>query len=144
MVPIAPWPIVHVHLQPAALPPRLASPSVAELAFTVDFPKLNLVRRSDHLFGIFDGTMWATVRERVRPIGAVPSQRVVQNRSARRDRPGSSGTPLTWRLRLQSDVRPLLMDSVPSDIVLHVAVLVVYACAAYYVALVLTRRRLLR
>jgi lipooligosaccharide transport system permease protein len=40
--------------------------------------------------------------------------------------------------------RPLLMDAVPEDIALHVAVLVAYACAAYYIALVLTRRRLLR
>jgi lipooligosaccharide transport system permease protein len=40
--------------------------------------------------------------------------------------------------------RPLLTDAVPADIVLHVAVLFAYACAAYGVALVLTRRRLLR
>jgi len=40
--------------------------------------------------------------------------------------------------------RPLLMDAVPEDIALHVVVLVAYACAAYYIALVLTRRRLLR
>jgi lipooligosaccharide transport system permease protein len=40
--------------------------------------------------------------------------------------------------------RPLLMDGIPPDIALHLAVLVAYALAAYYVALVLTRRRLLR
>ena len=40
--------------------------------------------------------------------------------------------------------RPLLMDEVPRDLALHVAVLLAYACSAYYVALVLTRRRLLR
>ena len=40
--------------------------------------------------------------------------------------------------------RPLLMDAVPPDLALHVAVLLAYACSAYYVALVLTRRRLLR
>jgi lipooligosaccharide transport system permease protein len=40
--------------------------------------------------------------------------------------------------------RPLLMNEVPADAVLHVAVLAAYACAAYYIALVLTRRRLLR
>ena len=40
--------------------------------------------------------------------------------------------------------RPLLTDNVPPDIVLHVAVLLAYAVAAFYVALVLTRRRLLR
>ena len=32
----------------------------------------------------------------------------------------------------------------PTDILLHVAVLLAYAGVAYYVALVLTRRRLLR
>ena len=40
--------------------------------------------------------------------------------------------------------RPLLMNEVPADALLHVAVLLAYACFAYYVALVLTRRRLLR
>jgi lipooligosaccharide transport system permease protein len=40
--------------------------------------------------------------------------------------------------------RPLLSGKVPGNVVLHVAVLLAYACAAYYVALVLTRRRLLR
>jgi lipooligosaccharide transport system permease protein len=39
--------------------------------------------------------------------------------------------------------RPLLSGKVPNNIVLHIAVLLAYACAAYYVALVLTRRRLL-
>ena len=40
--------------------------------------------------------------------------------------------------------RPLMMDRVPPDIVLHVVVLLAYALVAYYIALVLTRRRLLR
>ena len=40
--------------------------------------------------------------------------------------------------------RPLLMEIVPANIVLHIAVLLAYALVAYYVALVLTRRRLLR
>jgi lipooligosaccharide transport system permease protein len=40
--------------------------------------------------------------------------------------------------------RPLLMGHVPGDIFLHIAVLLVYAVAAYFVALLLTRRRLLR
>ena len=40
--------------------------------------------------------------------------------------------------------RPLLSGKVPDNIVLHIAVLLAYACTAYYVALVLTRRRLLR
>jgi lipooligosaccharide transport system permease protein len=40
--------------------------------------------------------------------------------------------------------RPLLMGEPPSGVLSHVAVLVAYACAAYYAALVLTRRRLLR
>jgi lipooligosaccharide transport system permease protein len=39
--------------------------------------------------------------------------------------------------------RPLLSGKVPDNIILHIAVLLAYACAAYYVALVLTRRRLL-
>jgi len=40
--------------------------------------------------------------------------------------------------------RPLLLGQVPTNVVLHVAVLIAYAAAAYYVALVLTRRRLLK
>jgi lipooligosaccharide transport system permease protein len=40
--------------------------------------------------------------------------------------------------------RPLMLDTIPTDIVLHVAVLAAYAAAAYCVALLLTRRRLLR
>ncbi len=40
--------------------------------------------------------------------------------------------------------RPLLMGNAPGDIALHIAVLLVYAAAAYFVALLLTRRRLLR
>lgn len=40
--------------------------------------------------------------------------------------------------------RPLMLGRVPDGIVLHVAVLAVYAVGAYYVALVLTRRRLLK
>ena len=40
--------------------------------------------------------------------------------------------------------RPLMTGRVPTDIALHIAVLVVYAAIAYYVALVLTRRRLLK
>src|SRR6202051_3081055 len=39
--------------------------------------------------------------------------------------------------------RPLLSGNVPDNIIFHIAVLLAYACAAYYVALVLTRRRLL-
>ena len=40
--------------------------------------------------------------------------------------------------------RPLLMGNVPDAIALHVLVLVGYAAAGYFVALVLTRRRLLK
>jgi lipooligosaccharide transport system permease protein len=40
--------------------------------------------------------------------------------------------------------RPLLMGTVPADIALHIAVLLAYAAVAYFAALVLTRRRLLR
>jgi lipooligosaccharide transport system permease protein len=40
--------------------------------------------------------------------------------------------------------RPLLMGKAPQGIALHIAVLFAYACAAYFAALVLTRRRLLK
>jgi lipooligosaccharide transport system permease protein len=40
--------------------------------------------------------------------------------------------------------RPLLSHRLPPDAVLHVAVLIAYAVGAFYIALVLTRRRLLR
>jgi len=40
--------------------------------------------------------------------------------------------------------RPLMLGRFPDDVLLHVAVLLAYAIAAYYVALVLTRRRLLK
>ena len=40
--------------------------------------------------------------------------------------------------------RPLLDGRIPDNVPLHLAVLLAYAIAAYYVALVLTRRRLLR
>ena len=40
--------------------------------------------------------------------------------------------------------RPLLTGSVPDNIALHVLVMLAYACVAYYAALVLTRRRLLK
>ena len=40
--------------------------------------------------------------------------------------------------------RPLMLDRMPTNIALHVIVLAAYAVVAYYVALVLTRRRLLK
>jgi lipooligosaccharide transport system permease protein len=40
--------------------------------------------------------------------------------------------------------RPLMLGQTPSQIVTHVAVLIAYSIAAYYVAVVLTRRRLLK
>jgi lipooligosaccharide transport system permease protein len=40
--------------------------------------------------------------------------------------------------------RPLMLGRVPDDILLHVTVLVLYAVVAIYVAMVLTRRRLLK
>jgi lipooligosaccharide transport system permease protein len=40
--------------------------------------------------------------------------------------------------------RPLMLDRMPQQLPLHVAVLLAYAFAAYYVALILTRRRLLK
>jgi lipooligosaccharide transport system permease protein len=49
--------------------------------------------------------------------------------------------PLTHAIDL---ARPALTGELPPDLALHVSVLLAYACVAYYVALVLTRRRLLR
>jgi lipooligosaccharide transport system permease protein len=40
--------------------------------------------------------------------------------------------------------RPLMLGRVPDSIMLHVAVLIAYGIAAYWIALVLTRRRLLK
>ncbi len=40
--------------------------------------------------------------------------------------------------------RPLMLGHVPEQAALHVAVLLFYAALAYYAALVLTRRRLLK
>ena len=40
--------------------------------------------------------------------------------------------------------RPLMLGRLPDDVLLHLGVLVAYGIAAYYVALVLTRRRLLK
>jgi lipooligosaccharide transport system permease protein len=49
--------------------------------------------------------------------------------------------PLTHAVEL---ARPLMYGAVPADILLHGGVLVVYALVSVYVALVLTRRRLLK
>lgn len=49
--------------------------------------------------------------------------------------------PLTHAVAL---ARPLMQGSVPADILLHVGVLLAYTAAGFYVALVLTRRRLLK
>jgi len=40
--------------------------------------------------------------------------------------------------------RPLMLGHVPSNVIVHVAVLLAYSFAAYYVAVMLTRRRLLK
>ena len=40
--------------------------------------------------------------------------------------------------------RPLMLGRIPSNVVLHVAVLLAYSIVAYHVALLLTRRRLLK
>jgi lipooligosaccharide transport system permease protein len=53
----------------------------------------------------------------------------------------ASALPLKHAIDL---ARPLMLGRVPDGIVVHVAVLVAYALAAYYVALALTRRRLLK
>jgi lipooligosaccharide transport system permease protein len=49
--------------------------------------------------------------------------------------------PLTHAVEL---VRPLVIGEIPRDIVLHVAVLIVYGLAAYVLAVELMRRRLLK
>jgi lipooligosaccharide transport system permease protein len=49
--------------------------------------------------------------------------------------------PLTHAVSL---ARPLVNGTVPPSWLLHIAVLAVYAIAAFYVALALTRRRLLK
>jgi lipooligosaccharide transport system permease protein len=48
--------------------------------------------------------------------------------------------PLTHAVALS---RPLMTGAVPTDVLLHLAVLVAYACVGFYLALVLTRQRLL-
>jgi lipooligosaccharide transport system permease protein len=53
----------------------------------------------------------------------------------------SQALPLTHAVAL---VRPLMNDAVPAATALHVAVLLGYAVVAWYVALVLARRRLLK
>jgi len=53
----------------------------------------------------------------------------------------SSALPLKHAIDL---ARPLMLGRVPDGIALHLSVLVAYAIAAYYVALALTRRRLLK
>jgi lipooligosaccharide transport system permease protein len=53
----------------------------------------------------------------------------------------AQGLPLTHAVLL---ARPLMQGSVPADILLHVGVLLAYTAAGFYVALVLTRRRLLK
>lgn len=54
---------------------------------------------------------------------------------------------LAWALPLSHAtalVRPLLLDAVPTNILLHVAVLAAYAAVAFYAAVALLRRRLLK
>ena len=53
----------------------------------------------------------------------------------------SAWLPLTHGIGL---VRPLMQGRIPADIGLHVLALIAYGCAGYYLALVLTRRRLLK
>ena len=53
----------------------------------------------------------------------------------------SNALPLKHAIDL---ARPLMLGQAPGDVVLHVSVIAAYAVAAYYVALALTRRRLLK
>jgi lipooligosaccharide transport system permease protein len=49
--------------------------------------------------------------------------------------------PLTPAVAL---IRPLVFGEMPQDIVLHVGILLAMACIAFWIALQLTRRRLLK
>jgi lipooligosaccharide transport system permease protein len=49
--------------------------------------------------------------------------------------------PLTAAVEL---VRPLVLGEFPTEVTRHVLVLLAYAAAGYYLALVLTRRRFFR
>ena len=53
----------------------------------------------------------------------------------------ASALPLSHAIDI---ARPLMLGRIPSHVLTHVAVLVAYASAAYYIAVVLTRRRLLK
>ncbi|OFZ73086.1 MAG: nodulation protein NodJ [Betaproteobacteria bacterium RBG_16_64_9] len=53
----------------------------------------------------------------------------------------SAVLPLTHATQL---VRPLLLGTVPDDVLVHVAVLLAYAAVGFYAAVVLFRRRLLK
>jgi lipooligosaccharide transport system permease protein len=65
--------------------------------------------------------------------------------SGRPDARSAKGVAKTPPLSHAIDIaRPLLSGRIPDGIPVHVAVLLAYAFAAYYVALVLTRRRLLK
>lgn len=52
----------------------------------------------------------------------------------------SQALPLTHAVAM---ARPLMNGAIPSDIPLHLAVIAAYACVAFYVALIATRRRIL-
>jgi len=53
----------------------------------------------------------------------------------------SAALPLSHAIDI---ARPLMLGNVPSGVALHVAVLLAYSAVAYYMALLLTRRRLLK
>jgi len=53
----------------------------------------------------------------------------------------ASALPLSHAIDI---ARPLMLGTIPSHVLTHVAVLIAYACVAYYIAVVLTRRRLLK
>jgi len=53
----------------------------------------------------------------------------------------SAALPLSHAIDI---ARPLMLGKVPSGVALHVAVLLAYSAVAYYIALLLTRRRLLK
>ncbi len=52
--------------------------------------------------------------------------------------------PFTYGIHAYSGIRPLVVGSMPDNIALHAAALLVYGSLGYVVALALTRKRLLK
>ena len=79
--------------------------------------------------------------KRLTLFGVSNKLRTKEQRAAAIPRFAAEVLPLKHAIDL---ARPLMLGRIPDAILLHVAVLAAYAFAAYYVALALTRRRLLK